>query len=62
MSKRAVIYPDDQALVVVVRPNGDPGVLINPRFGWTPSQAADVLQAIATRLRTEPEYSHPDPR
>lgn len=53
MGKRPVIYPDDQAMVVVVRPNGDPGVFLNPKVGFTPDQAAEILESLARRLRAE---------
>jgi hypothetical protein len=53
----------EQAVVVVIRPDGDPGVLINPRYGWLKQDVVTILRAIADRLAGEVagEYSHPDP-
>lgn len=40
-------------MIVVVRPDGDPGIFINPRYGFTSEQAASILEAMAKRLREE---------
>lgn len=53
---KTTIDTKNQAVVVVVRPNGDPAVLINPRFGWEKAAVARVLRAIADRLTDHPDW------
>lgn len=48
--KKTLIDTAEQAVVIVIRPDGDPGVLINPRFGWQTADVVTVIRAIADRL------------
>jgi len=57
--KKALIDPDEQAVIVVIRPDGDPGVLINPRFGWKTADAVSVIRAIADRLERDDSAGTP---
>lgn len=50
MTQKVLINSNDQAVVIVIRPNGDPAVLINPRFGWQNADVSKVIRAIADRL------------
>ena len=48
---RPVIYPDEQALVFVVRKDGEPGLYLAP--GVTKGDAITLLEAVTARLRGE---------